>query len=54
MNFTQLRFDFMDESELVPVPSNDNPPVNVTPSDDEQGESAVLLIFPAPEKAPSS
>jgi len=42
----------MDDSEPCPVASNDNPPDDVRPSDDEQRESAVLLMLPAPEQAP--
>jgi len=40
----------MGDGGPVPVPSNDNPPVDVGPSDDEHGESAVLLI-PSSRKA---
>lgn len=52
MKPTQLCFNFMDDSEPCPVASNDNPPDDVRPSDDEQRESAVLLMLPAPEQAP--
>jgi len=54
MKPTQLCFNFMDDGEPCPVASNDNPRDDVRPSDDEQGECAVLLIFPAPEQVPSS
>ena len=46
----QLKFYFMDGGE--PCPTASNPPVDVGPSDDEQEDAAVLLIFPAPEQAP--
>ncbi|WP_460989580.1 hypothetical protein [Sphingobium sp. TomTYG45] len=49
MEFTQLSFDFMDEGPL-PIASNDNLPADVGPSDQQQGESAVLLIA-APQQA---
>jgi hypothetical protein len=41
----------MDEGGPVPVPSNDHPPIDVGPYDDEQGESAALILN-APEQAP--
>jgi hypothetical protein len=50
MNFIQLRLDLMGDDEPLGITSNDNPPVDVGPSDDEQGESAVLLI-PSSRKA---
>lgn len=50
MEFTQLRFDFMDEGEPLPTASNDNLPADIGPSDQRQGESAVLLIA-APQQA---
>lgn len=50
MEYTQLRFDFMDEGGLLPTASNDNLPADVGPSDQRQGESAVLMIV-APQQA---
>jgi hypothetical protein len=50
MNFIQLRFDFIGDDEPVGIASNDNPPVDVGPSNDEQGKPAVLLI-PSTRKA---
>ena len=54
MKPTQLCFNFMDDSEPCPVASNDNPPDDVRPSDDEQRESAVLPILPIRKAVPRS
>ena len=54
MEFTQLRFAFMDEGEPLPIASNDNLPAAVGPSDDRQGGSASLPIRPAQRTASCS
>jgi len=50
----QLQFDFMDDGEPCPMASNDNPPDDVGVSDDEERESAVLLILPTRKAVPRS
>lgn len=54
MDFIRLRFDFMDEGDPLPTASNDNPPADVGLSDDQKGDSAVLLILSTQQAMPCS
>jgi hypothetical protein len=50
----QLQFEFKDAAVSVRIASNDNPPVDAGPSDDEQGESATVLVLPTRKAVPRS